>query len=180
MKIGILSKRTINITGNMAKFLENAGHKTKIYLLENFSIDESLFEMDCFILKSKKLVYLYAGYYLKENNIPVYPDPELTYKHKNRIEAHFLIKKAGLLCPEYIYGSIKTLKKRLKPDDYPLIIKPIMGSGSRGVKKINGIDDFKADNKKMLYLEKYIKGTHYLVYFIGVDICTVEKPPLSN
>ena len=180
MKIGILSKRTTNLTGNMAKFLENGGHKTKIYLLENFSIDESLFENDYYILKSKKLIYLYAGLYLKENNIPVYPDPELTYKHKNRIEAHFLIKKAGLLCPDYIYGSLQTLKERLKINEYPLIRKPIMGSGSRGVKKINNSEDLEADKNKLLYLEKYIKGTHYLVYFIGDDICTVEKPPLSN
>ncbi|MHA1466565.1 MAG: ATP-grasp domain-containing protein [Promethearchaeota archaeon] len=180
MKIGILSKRTTGFTGNMVKFLENNGHDPKIYLLEKFSIDESLFENDYYILKSKKLIYLYAGLYLKENNIPVYPDPELTYKHKNRIEAHFLIKKAGLLCPDYIYGSVKTLKERLKPIEYPLIVKPIMGSGSRGVKKIYNVEDFKEEKNKLLYMERYIKGTHYLVYFINDDICTVEKPPLSN
>ena len=117
---------------------------------------------------------------MKDNNIPVFPDPELTYKHKNRIEAHFLIKKAGLLCPDYIYGSLETLKAQLKIGDYPLIVKPIMGSGSRGVKKINNIGDLEVKKNTILYLEKYIKGTHYLVYFMGEDICTLEKPPLSN
>lgn len=180
MKIGILSKRITGMTGSMANFFENKGHKTKIYLLEDFAIDQSLFENDFYILKSKTLIYLYTGYYLKENKIPVFPDPELTYKHKNRTEAHFLIKKAGLLCPDYICGSLETLKGQLKIGDYPLIVKPIMGSGSRGVKKINSIEDFETEENKLLYMEKYIKGTHYLVYFIGDDICTVEKPPLSN
>jgi len=180
MKIGILSKRTTGLAGNIAKFFENKGHETKIYLLENFSIDESLFENDYYILKSKKLIYLYTGFYLKANNIPIYPDPELTYKHKNRIEAHFLIKKAGLLCPDYIYSSLNTLKEQLKTSDYPLIVKPIMGSGSRGVKKINCFEDLEGNANNILYLEQFIEGIHYVVYFIGDEICTLEKPPLSN
>ena len=29
-------------------------------------------------------------------------------------------------------------------------------------------------------MEKFLDGTHYNVYFIGDEICTLEKPPLSN
>ena len=58
MKIGILSKRTTGLAGRMANFFENKGHEAKIYLLENFSIDESLLENDFYILKSKS-TYLF-------------------------------------------------------------------------------------------------------------------------
>ena len=55
-----------------------------------------------------------------------------------------------------------------------------MGSGSKGVKIINSIEDIKSNSNKTLYLEKYIKGEHYNVYFIDNQICTLIKPPLSN
>jgi len=29
-------------------------------------------------------------------------------------------------------------------------------------------------------MEKYIEGTHYTVYFIGDEICAMEKIPLAN
>jgi hypothetical protein len=55
-----------------------------------------------------------------------------------------------------------------------------MGSGSKGVKIIRSIEDFEKSNNKILYIEKYIKGVHYNVYFIGDSICTLIKPPLSH
>jgi hypothetical protein len=180
MKIGILSKRTTGFVNMMKKYLENIGHSVKIYLLDNLCINESLFENDFYILKSKKLFFLYAGYYLEKNNIQVVPNPDITYKHKNRIEAHFLIKKAGLLSPKIFFGTFKTIKNQIKLGDYPLILKPLMGSGSRGVKRINSIEDLESIDNQPLYLEKYIIGTHYLVYFIADEIYTLEKPPLLN
>jgi hypothetical protein len=55
-----------------------------------------------------------------------------------------------------------------------------MGSGSRGVKVITSVQELKREGKKNLYLENFIKGTHYNVYFIDDNICTLIKPPLSN
>ena len=180
MKIGILSKKTTGMTGLMKEFFENAGHIVTIYTLKNLCINEALFENDLFILKSKKIIYIYAGHYLEKNNIPVIPNPNIIYNHKNRIEAHYLIKKTGLILPEFYFGKVQTLLDQLKPSDFPLILKPIMGSGSRGVKKITSFGDLKPKNDQPLYLEKYIKGTHYLVYFIDDEMCILEKPPLSN
>ena len=180
MKIGILSKKTTGMTGLMREFFENAGHSVKIYTLKNLCINETLFENDFYVLKSKKIVYIYAGHYLEKNNIPVIPNPNTIYNNKNRIEAHYLIKQTGLMLPEFYYGKVQTLKDQLTIHDFPLILKPIMGSGSRGIKKINSFDDLEPKDDQPLYLEKYIKGTHYLVYFIENQICILEKPPLSN
>jgi hypothetical protein len=180
MKIGLLSKRTTMLAGKLRDSLENDGHEVKIYTLSDLIIDDSLFENDYYILKSKQLFFLYAGFFLKANNIPVYPDPNLTYKHKNRIEAHFLIKKAGLSSPDYYYGSYKTLKKNLINTHFPLILKPTMGSGSRGIKLVNRIEDLKPFKNQLIYLENFLEGTHYNIYFIRNEFCALEKPPLSN
>ncbi|MFX1529831.1 MAG: ATP-grasp domain-containing protein [Promethearchaeota archaeon] len=178
MKIGILSKRKTMFTGNLKNLLENRGFTVKIYTLENLNINENLLNNDFYILKSKNLFFLYAGYYLEANNIQVIPKPEVSFIQKNRIRSNFLMKKIGILTPEIYLGTLNTFK--IKLDEYPYILKPIMGSGSKGVKLIRSIEDFGINNNKILYVEKYIKGVHYNVYFIGDSICTLIKPPLSD
>lgn len=180
MKIGLLSKRTTMMAGKLKQILENKGHDVYIYSYSNLVINESLFENDYYILKSKMLFFLYAGFFLEANNIPIYPEPNLTYKHKNRVDAHFLIKKAGLPSPDYYYGTYKTLKNNLVNTDFPLLLKPTMGSGSRGVRIVNRIEDLKSLKGQLIYLERFLEGIHYNVYFIENDICALEKPPLSN
>ncbi|MFX0028021.1 MAG: ATP-grasp domain-containing protein [Candidatus Hermodarchaeota archaeon] len=178
MSIGILSKRKTMMTGKLRACLEDKGFDVSIYTLENLVIDEKLLIHDFFILKSKSLFFLYTGYFLEANNIQVIPKPDVSFIQKNRIHSHFLMKKIGLLCPEIHLGTPDTFKTNL--NEFPYILKPIMGSGSKGVRIIKSIKDIKRYNKGILYLEKYIKGVHYNVYFIGNDICTLIKPPLSD
>jgi hypothetical protein len=180
MNIGILSKRTTNLAGEIKKFYENKGFNVAIYTLENLSINENLFNNDFYILKSKNLFFLYAGFFLKANDIPVIPNPQVSFMQKNRIQSHFLLEKAGLLTPRFYLGTLETLINQLYSKNFPLILKPIMGSGSKGVKVINSVQDLKTEDKKILYLEDFITGIHYNVYFIGNRICTLIKPPLSN
>ncbi|MHA2038847.1 MAG: hypothetical protein ACW972_03965 [Promethearchaeota archaeon] len=180
MNIGILSKRTTKFAGRMKKYYENKGFKVSIYTLENLAINETLFSNDFYILKSKSLFFLYAGFFLNANNIPVIPNPQISFMQKNRLQSHFLIEKAGLLAPKFYYGTSETLSAKLDASCFPLILKPVVGSGSRGVKVISSLQNLQTEDKKILYLENFIKGIHYNVYFINDNICTLIKPPLSN
>jgi glutathione synthase/RimK-type ligase-like ATP-grasp enzyme len=180
MKIGILSKRTGNFTGKIKNYLESNGHHVNIYTATNLCINESLLENEIYILKSKHRLYLYAGYFLDANRIPVIPSTNISYIHKDRIESNFAMKKAGLLVPPIYMGYINTLKHQLRQTYFPLISKPIFGSGSKGVRVYNTIEELNSEIDEPLYLEKYIEGSHYLAYFIGNDFCICEKQPLSN
>lgn len=162
------------------RYLESEGHIVELYTLENLNINQSLLKNDFYILKSKHLFFLYAGYFLDGNNIPVIPNVNLSYRHKNRIEAHYLIKRADLLGPNVYMGLVDVLKTKLKKNDYPFIQKPLMGSGSRGVKLITSSEDLKSTTGGPIYLEKYIQGIHYLSYFIDDKVRVYEKLPLSN
>ena len=166
------------MAGKLEACLKNKGFTVSIYTLENLVIDESLLNHDFFILKSKNLFFLYAGYFLEANNVPVVPKPDVSFLQKNRIQSHFLMKKIGLLCPEIYLGTPDTFKTSL--NKFPYILKPIMGSGSKGVRIIRSNEDLMIYEKGILYLEKYIQGVHYNVYFIGDEICTLIKPPLSH
>ena len=180
MNIGILSKRTTMLAGKIKRYYEDNGFNVKIYTLKNLIINESLLNNDFYILKSKNLFFLYAGFFLEANNVPVIPKPHISFMQKNRIQSHFFIKKADLLTPEIYLGTFQTLKNQINSNDFPLILKPIMGSGSRGVKVVKSLGDLNGNNDNILYLEKFIKGMHYNVYFIDNHICTLIKPPLSN
>jgi glutathione synthase/RimK-type ligase-like ATP-grasp enzyme len=180
MNIGILSKRTTMLAGKMKQYYEKKGFNVVIYTLENLTINETLFSNEFYILKSKNLFFLYAGFFLDANDIPVIPNPQITFMQKNRIHSHFLIEKAGLLTPKFYYGRTENLIDQLEVKCFPLILKPVIGSGSRGVKLITSVQELKNEGDKILYLENFIKGIHYNVYFIDDRICTLIKPPLSN
>jgi len=180
LKIGILSKRNKMFAAKIKRYLESEGHIVELYTLENLNINQSLLKNDFYILKSKHMFFLYAGYFLDGNSVPVIPSVNLSYRHKNRIEAHYLIKRAGLLGPNVYMGLVEVLKAKLKKNDYPFIQKPLMGSGSRGVRLITSSEDLKSTEGGFIYLEKFIQGIHYLSYFIDDKVCIYEKTPLSN
>lgn len=104
----------------------------------------------------------------------------MSYAHKHRIEAYFHLKNCGLNTPQIFMGTSQSIAKQLYSSDYPLIIKPIMGSGSKGIKIINSSEELKNYDDKILYVEKFIEGTHYLAYFIHDQICVGEKQPFAD
>jgi glutathione synthase/RimK-type ligase-like ATP-grasp enzyme len=180
MNIGILSKRKGNFAEEIQKYLEIKGHKVKIITADDLIVNEMLLNRDLYILKSKHLIYLYAGYFLESNMTPVIPNTTISYIYKDRVESYFSMKSMGLLCPEIFMGSFKTLKSQLKESSFPLISKPMFGSGSKDVSVYNSLQDFDVLSENYLYLENFIQGTHYLAYFIENEICICEKKPLAN
>lgn len=180
MKIGILSKRKTGFTEKMDSYYKDKGHDVTIYTEDKLMVNSSLFHNDFYILKSKKLLFLYAGYFLHLNNIPVIPDPITSYKHKHRIEAYYSIRNCGLNTPIIYMGTTDCIKNQKDYIGFPFIVKPLMSSGSKGLRIIKSVEDLDYDPNKILYIEKFIKGTHYLAYIIDDQICVGEKQPFSD
>jgi glutathione synthase/RimK-type ligase-like ATP-grasp enzyme len=180
LKIGILSKRSKGFTSKIKRLYEKSGHSVEIFSEENLRVDDSLLENDFYILKSKQLFFLYAAYFLDSNNVIVIPDTHISHICKNRVDSYFSLQKRGFLTPRVYMGIAESFKSQLSNIEYPLVQKPIMSSGSKGIRIINSISDLNLNSDKVLYLEKYIEGIHYLVYFIEDEICICEKKPLVN
>jgi len=180
LKIGILSKRNEGFTKRLGSHLEDNGHSIEVFLEENLIVNNNLLNKDFYILKSKKLIFFYAAYFLISNQVVVIPDTRKSYLCKNRIDSHFSLQKEGFNSPKVYMGTAKSIKSKLRKAEYPLVEKPIMSSGSMGVRIINSGNDLNLNSDGVLYLEKYIEGTHYLVYFIEDQVCICEKQPLAN
>jgi hypothetical protein len=166
--------------GKLKKCLERKGFEVSIYTLENLVINKTLLNHDFYILKSKSLFFLYAGFFLEANNKIVLPNPQVSFIQKNRIHSHFLMKQIGILTPDIYLGTADTFKNQLDVKDFPFILKPIMGSGSKGIRVIKSLKGLQSKKKTILYIEKFIKGIHYNTYFIDNNICTLIKPPLAH
>lgn len=92
------------------------------------------------------------------------------YSMRNALTAH------GLPCPKY---KIVTSLADLKPEElqFPLITKPIDRSGSRGIYKVNSVEELKAAIEKSkevsfedrVLVEEYIEGREFSVEFITQD-----------
>jgi spore coat polysaccharide biosynthesis predicted glycosyltransferase SpsG/biotin carboxylase len=108
---------------------------------------------------------------------------------KNKIKQRNIISKTNLKYPNYFIINKKTkVKKFNKKDLYPLVIKPIDSSGSRGVYYVKNYENLKNFSKKSLnysnarkcLLEKFIDGVEYAIDGFVINnkvyiLCISEK-----
>ncbi len=87
------------------------------------------------------------------------------------------LKNNGFNCPQsYNTGDYKNALEKISGFKFPLMVKPVDSSGSRGVNRIYSIKELKAafdaalgfSKVKRVIIEEYIESTHD--YMIGGDI----------
>jgi biotin carboxylase len=86
-----------------------------------------------------------------------------------------ILKDAKIKIPGY--QSISNVKEFLNNLNYPLIVKPVDSSGSRGVNKINSFSDFKSSFEaalqysivKKAIVEEFIEGDEVSVEGLSID-----------
>lgn len=180
MKIAVMTKKRWGFFEKFESILKGEGHTVEAIDLSNLVVDDRFLEYDLVVLKSKQLFFLYAGFYAKSHGIPVIPDPEICRKISNRIEFPFIARKARISTPDFYMGFPETLKRQLSEDYFPLVLKGIVGTGSKGVKMVGSMDELSFTGNRFLYLEEYIQGQHLLVFFIDEEITVFEKEPFVN
>lgn len=116
-----------------------------------------------------------AAYVAEKLGLPTNPYKSvetLAYKDKFR---KFLTDK-GFNCPKVMsYQSLIDAEKDIKNFQFPIMVKPIDSSGSKGVSKVERIEDFKdsfnqalaISNSKKIIVEEFIVQEHK--YMIGGD-----------
>ena len=104
------------------------------------------------------------------------------------------LSKAGIECPKYVKYSKELCEDNLKGMNYPLIVKPVDRSGSRGVNLVKNQNDLEsavkeAENESLsdeVIIEEFIEGRelsvetiswqgkHYILQY--TDKITTEAP----
>lgn len=73
---------------------------------------------------------------------------------------------------------------KMYPKEFPMVVKPIVGSGSKGVQIVNNKTELQFYNEKDTFTQEYIKGTEYTVDGIsdlkGRMICALPRIRLET
>tara|TARA_Y100001968_G_scaffold248206_1_gene232739 strand:+ start:7028 stop:8239 length:1212 start_codon:yes stop_codon:yes gene_type:complete len=103
---------------------------------------------------------------------------ELCERMANKESQRKIWDKNGIKMPKWqAFQSIDEILKQINQDSFPLVIKPIDSSGSRGVKYIDSKDNFiqslssafKYSESNKVIIESFIKGEEYSVETFHVN-----------
>lgn len=95
----------------------------------------------------------------------------------NKYEMRTALWKNGLPSPRFCkWNSIEDMYK-VKEMDFPLIIKPVDRSGSRGISKVLDMSQIKeaieyaksASFSKEIIIEEYVDGTEYSIEYVSIN-----------
>lgn len=116
---------------------------------------------------------------------------ESAFLTTNKFALRNKLKEGGLNVPEYHIFNNKTQLTALQ--NFPYVIKPVDSSGSRGVKKVNSVNELqnwlpkaiKFSNSGQVIIESFLEGKEYSVEAIVQNgkchiIAITEKILLSN
>ena len=149
---------------------KSADHFVPISVIEKEKIYEDCIKnrINTAVSISSDLTILTANYLQRKFNKPA--NPEITDQiGTNKYKMRLAFLKNGVLCPKFILCSKVPSQKRLKKFTFPLIIKPVDRSGSRGIYKVDNYEQIRKvfnESKKQSFtkkaiVEEYIDGEEY-------------------
>ncbi|TKD69239.1 ATP-grasp domain-containing protein [Pseudalkalibacillus hwajinpoensis] len=162
-------KVTILISKNELKFGNNSIEKADISLIEDYHWDnKTLIKKIEFLhqLEMYDCVYSFtndgielAAVLAEKLNVPgLKKDPVFTTQNK------YKLRKSLDKYPEINIESCLFSECKWEEISFPLVLKPISGMGSKGVKLINHFNEIKITDKNNSYLlEKYEQGREFSV-----------------
>ena len=195
MNILLLSGREHGAHEMLRAGLQARGHTVTVTDLANLSIDRSTLKNDLLILGKPHLFFTYAGQYARSSGVQVIPDPELAQKLSMRTEFFRIARKNDIRAPNFYMGHTETIMSEFCRFDFPLVHKEL--AFPHGSTLVSSPENLAMEEHRFLYLEEFVEGSHFLVYFInkgdstglpdssssdlkGEDIRVFEKKPFST
>jgi hypothetical protein len=180
MRIAVLTKRRTGLSAVLEACAAREGHDVTLLDLPNLVVDDTLGAFDLVVVKSKQLYFLYAGFHAQALGVTVVPDPSICKQVSTRIERPFLARRAGIAIPRFYFASPQAAREQLSEAAFPLVRKPMVGSGSAGVSMVASKAQLPHTADRHLYLERFVPGRHLLVYFIADEVRTYQKQPFVS
>lgn len=111
-----------------------------------------------------------AAYVAEKMGLPYAGSYESVSILQNKNEFRDYLLDNGFNCPMHAgFKDVATAKKAVEPFDFPIIVKPTDSAGSKGVTKVNSMDEFAAaaemalanSPSKEFIVEEYIESDGY-------------------
>ncbi|MCX5784469.1 MAG: ATP-grasp domain-containing protein [Elusimicrobia bacterium] len=187
MRIGILvEKRYLSQAqpGGLIAALRAAGHETicldpeaSAYALEDSRWTENL---DLIVARGRSLHLLCLLGWAEARGVRVINRRSAIASVHNKADMAVLLAGARLPTPQTFLGPVQELYKTIPSSAYPIILKPIFGDNSRGLRLVHSPEEMKL----VEWPEPVALAQHFIVndghdlklYGIGDEICAVRKP----
>lgn len=136
--------------------------------------------IDGIVAYSSEVATATAAYVANELNLPSNPYESVLILSNKNLFRDFLMSN-GFNCPKVRSSHLKSEAKDCLADfEFPIMVKPVDSSGSRGVTRIFSLEEFDSafdeallnSKQKLVILEEYIHMTHECM--IGGDIIVVN------
>ena len=153
----------------------DVGEKTADHFIPISVIEKEEIYKDCIkngintaVSIGSDVTILTANYLQRKFGKPT--NPEITDQiGTNKYKMRKAFMKSGVLCPKFILCSKVPDKSKLKAFKFPIIVKPVDRSGSRGIYKVNDYKQIKevfTESRKQSFskkviIEEYIDGNEY-------------------
>ena len=140
----------------------------------------SQMNIDGIVAYSSDLATVTAAYVASKLNLPSNPYESVLILSNKNLFRDFL-RKNGFNCPKArSFPSKSEAMEYLVDVEFPIMVKPVDSSGSRGVTRIFAIEEFNGafdhallhSKQKMIIIEEYIDMTHECM--IGGDLIVVN------
>jgi ribosomal protein S6--L-glutamate ligase len=99
---------------------------------------------------------------------------------RNKAALAAVLAEFGITCPSTLLGSPRALAAELRPEEYPVVLKPVFGDNGRGLRRVAGPAELRATD----WPEDVALAQHYLtsdgrdlkLYVIAGNVFAVHKP----
>ena len=186
MKIGILAEARYLIQNQptgLSDQLQKEGHEVSIVDPQKaFYVmgDDRWFDgLDLIVGRGRSWALLsLLGWAERSGMITLNRQSAIAAVH-NKAQMAIALASGKLPTPLTFFGSIEYLAKEIKPEYYPIILKPIFGDNSRGLLVVNHAEDLAMVQwpEPVALAQCYIPTNGYdlKLYGIGNEICAVRK-----
>jgi ribosomal protein S6--L-glutamate ligase len=191
LKIGILAEARYMVqsqpSGLIAK-LEEFGHRirlidpqTTFYVMG----DDRWFEgLDVIAGRGRSWALLALLGWAERGGMLTINRREAIASVHNKAQMSIALASSGIPIPQTYFGSVDYLAKEIKPEFYPIILKPIFGDNSCGLLVVNSSEEMRQIEwpEPVALAQRYFRTDGYdlKLYGIGDDIWTVRKPSPFN
>jgi ribosomal protein S6--L-glutamate ligase len=135
--------------------------------------------VDVVVARGRSWAVLTMLGWAEDHGIPIVNSRRAVSSVHNKVDMALRLAEANLPVPPTWFGSPVQLAARLRPADYPCILKPVFGDNGAGLRLVNdGAELVEACPEPVALAQHFVpnSGLDLKLYCIGRDVWGVRKP----
>jgi glutathione synthase/RimK-type ligase-like ATP-grasp enzyme len=139
-----------------------------------------LAEVDLVVTRRRSTATLALAACAEAAGVPTINACAATEGVRNKAALAVVLAEGGVPCPSTLLGSARSLAAELRPEEYPVVLKPVFGDNGRGLRRVTAPAHMRAADwpQDVALAQCYLPsdGRDLKLYAIGDSVFAVRKP----